>query len=464
MRARIGGLLAMCALAACFESGPLGVGQGADAGQPETRVDVVERPDLPVLDQTAAEIDAPVVTPDGEDGDGQPEDSQPEIDSEVVEGTPCTFDGQCAGGPVDLCRAPSRCIGFVCQPDPAWVFPCSESTDPCVAIDCVPATGACVSRKTCDCEVSAQPLACNVARSFSTADPGATAVVSGYACDGEVAESGEHAFAFTADTSGGVKVSVEDGVVGGVYVLDGVAGCDAAACVAGGMPPFAFAAEQGRSYAVVVEHAAGASSAVKLRLGCGFDGEFDCGDGLDDDQNGLTDCADPLCASVGECQGVLVETQCEDKLDSDGDGATDCEDSDCADALACIQTCAFTPPAVSCGFTQGATTNSGASTATDYPCGPSSPGPEIAYRFKPQAAGLVTVTLSSGSAGARLYVLRDQGFGCAPLTCEAMDEAEAADPASVKFVAAAGQTWYLVVDGAVAGQGVQYSLSVACEP
>jgi hypothetical protein len=167
----------------------------------------------------------------------------------------------------------------------------------------------------------------------------------------------------------------------------------------GGAPPFAFAAVEGQTYAVVVEHTGGAPTAVSLRLECGFLAEVDCDDGLDDDQNGLTDCADPLCAQVTSCVGSTVETQCEDEVDSDQDGQTDCEDSDCAEALACIQTCTFTPPAVSCGFQQGVNTGSGASTATDYPCGPSSPGPEIAYRFKPQAAGLVTATMSSAGRG-----------------------------------------------------------------
>lgn len=459
MIARVGGLLAFCALAACFESGPLGVGRDADvrgldaavdvdvavtvdvAASPE--IEVGAGPDLPV------QAELPVVTPDAV--------------PDVVEGTPCTFDGQCAGEAGDLCKAPSRCIGFVCQPDPAWVYPCAVSTDPCAEIACVSATGQCQTRSTCDCEPSAAPLACNTPRSFSTADPGATAVVAGYGCAAGGAFP-EHAFLFTAGASEGVKVSVENGAVDGIYVLDGGPGCDPSACVGGGKPPFAFPAVAGHTYAVVVEHADGAPSAVTLRLGCGFAAEVDCGDGLDDDQNGLTDCADPLCAAAEGCQGTQVETQCEDTIDSDGDGATDCDDADCAEALACIQTCAFTPPAVACGFSQGASTNSGASTATDYPCGPSSPGPEIAYRFKPQTAGVVTATLASGSAGARLYALRDQGFGCAPLTCETMDEAQSDDPAQIKFVAAVGQTWYLVVDGATAGQGVQYSLSVECAP
>lgn len=446
MRARAAWVLCAWGLSACFEAGPLGARLDGGLELPEVKADAaaeVAAPDLPVV------TELPVTMPDA--------------GGEVVTGAPCTFDGQCAGAGADRCVAPERCIGFVCQPDPTWEFPCAASVDPCVAVDCVPATGACEQRSTCTCEPMVAPLFCGGPRSFSTADPGATAVVSGYGCGGGGA-FGEHVLLFTAPATEGVKVTLDSGTIAGVYVLEGGAACDASACVAGGAPPFAFAAVEGQTYAVVVEHTGGAPTAVSLRLECGFLAEVDCDDGLDDDQNGLTDCADPLCAQVTSCVGSTVETQCEDEVDSDQDGQTDCEDSDCAEALACIQTCTFTPPAVSCGFQQGVNTGSGASTATDYPCGPSSPGPEIAYRFKPQAAGLVTATMSSPDAGARLYALPDQGFGCAPLTCEAWDEADAGGPAVVQFVAAAGQTWYLVVDGAVADQGVTYSLKVTCEP
>jgi hypothetical protein len=97
--------------------------------------------------------------------------------------------------------------------------------------------------------------------------------------------------------------------------------------------------------------------------------EWNCGDGVDNDGNGLTDCEDPYCAGrscsmsdaglncgtlspdAGEVDGgssdggrdsgqqwtgaavlrscVPRETICDDGVDNDGDGATDCEDDDC---------------------------------------------------------------------------------------------------------------------------------------
>jgi hypothetical protein len=51
-----------------------------------------------------------------------------------------------------------------------------------------------------------------------------------------------------------------------------------------------------------------------------------CGNGLDDDCDGLADCADPDC-SCGE--------DCDDGVDNDGDGQVDCRDSDCS----CTEIC-----------------------------------------------------------------------------------------------------------------------------
>ena len=56
----------------------------------------------------------------------------------------------------------------------------------------------------------------------------------------------------------------------------------------------------------------------------------DCSNGLDDDLDGLPDCADPDCANDGSC----VE-DCTNNTDDDGDGEVDCEDSDCAQDPSC---------------------------------------------------------------------------------------------------------------------------------
>ena len=57
--------------------------------------------------------------------------------------------------------------------------------------------------------------------------------------------------------------------------------------------------------------------------------ELDCADGVDNDQDGLTDCEDGDCA--------CIETDCGDGIDDDSDGLLDCEDDDCVDV--CIEDC-----------------------------------------------------------------------------------------------------------------------------
>lgn len=72
--------------------------------------------------------------------------------------------------------------------------------------------------------------------------------------------------------------------------------------------------------------------------------ETDCANGLDDDGNGLTDCAEPgcnllSCGSQCQCVGLRkTELLCVDGLDTDGDGAIDCADSDC-DTKSCGTGC-----------------------------------------------------------------------------------------------------------------------------
>ena len=69
--------------------------------------------------------------------------------------------------------------------------------------------------------------------------------------------------------------------------------------------------------------------------------ETNCSDGIDNDLDGLTDCADPDCAgkSCGTgctcTNGYKAETNCSDGIDNDHDGKTDCADPDCATSAAC---------------------------------------------------------------------------------------------------------------------------------
>ena len=52
-----------------------------------------------------------------------------------------------------------------------------------------------------------------------------------------------------------------------------------------------------------------------------------CGNSIDDDFDGLTDCADPDCKNDPGCKGTPED--CENGQDDDGDGVVDCQDPDC---------------------------------------------------------------------------------------------------------------------------------------
>ena len=57
-------------------------------------------------------------------------------------------------------------------------------------------------------------------------------------------------------------------------------------------------------------------------VGC-FCRPYQCGDGVDNDGDGVTDLADPGCSSVQDNNEGDGTTQCQDGRDNDGDGATD---------------------------------------------------------------------------------------------------------------------------------------------
>jgi subtilisin-like proprotein convertase family protein len=63
--------------------------------------------------------------------------------------------------------------------------------------------------------------------------------------------------------------------------------------------------------------------------------EANCTDGLDEDLDGDADCADADCDGLDGCE-LGAEATCDDGFDNDGDGDGDCADSDCAADAFCI--------------------------------------------------------------------------------------------------------------------------------
>ncbi len=63
-----------------------------------------------------------------------------------------------------------------------------------------------------------------------------------------------------------------------------------------------------------------------------------CLDGVDSDEDGLTDCDDPDCAWVPSCPWEGAENtdqRCHDGLDNDDNGFTDCQDWECSATTWC---------------------------------------------------------------------------------------------------------------------------------
>lgn len=71
-----------------------------------------------------------------------------------------------------------------------------------------------------------------------------------------------------------------------------------------------------------------------------------CNNGLDDNNDGLIDCADPQCVAAPSCQAPGAEI-CDNGIDDDNNGLIDCADSICAKFPACVfSTSTTTPPVV----------------------------------------------------------------------------------------------------------------------
>ena len=130
--------------------------------------------------------------------------------------------------------------------------------------------------------------------------------------------------------------------------------------------------------------------------------EIACNNGVDDNLNGLTDCADPDCATAPIC---TTEASCGNGIDDDGDGLTDCAEPGCATNAACL-----TPAAER--FCNDGVDNDGDGLidAAEAACGwaiaalPScAPGKLQAYRFTGNTVladpGLTTVNLVAGGPG-----------------------------------------------------------------
>jgi|GEM_PF-1421070 len=196
-------------------------------------------------------------------------------------------------------------------------------------------------------------------------------------------------------------------------------------------------------------------------------GETNCADGLDEDGDGATDCADVAdCASDPACS---EEADCDDDRDDDGDGWTDCFDPACCDDPACVadpacmagrnDTCAtpYLLPDDPVGTWHGDTTGM----AADYTstCGGGARGPDVVYRFRLTSRAVVTVDLSGSSYDTVAHL---RGADCAAGATLACDDDSGSDYDSRFTVTLEPGTYHLFVDGyGTASGSFQMSISLA---
>ena len=184
-----------------------------------------------------------------------------------------------------------------------------------------------------------------------------------------------------------------------------------------------------------------------------------------------TDLAGQSCESQGFTGGDLVcssdctfdtsgcynmEVDCSDGLDDDGDGLTDCADGDCDGVPECDGVCVVDGGQVGCGWYDTADLAQDGHDRVDAWVGPGCPvaedysGAEMVYwgTNSSQDPAQVDVRVWGMSQNLDVLILHDDGTGCvSSLSCVSVSDNPELDMEHVRFRADPGQTYYLVVDG-----------------
>ena len=367
--------------------------------------------------------------------DGKPCDDK----SACTSGDSCVS-GKCQGGVAVTCDDKNACTDDKCNPD----FGCTYSSntaacddgnkcttgDVCAYGQCQP--GKPVSETLCaDKCVPNFSLQCGGSDTWGNGQAGSTKIVSNYACNAKDTYDGpEYAYIYTAPFDGSVTATLTNETAEtDIFILDATdSGCDPKACLGWGYASANVSVKAGKTYYIVVDGYKGAEGKYNLEISC----------------------------------TPAVETNCSDGIDEDVDGKTDCADSDCTAAVACAPPVCKPAFALTCGATDnwanyyfGSTNVIGSYSGcgVDY----TYQGPEYTYSFKATVTGKATVSLYNRTADTDIIVIGDQGGTCSSTQCLFDDSGSG----SVTFDAVAGSTYYFVIDGYNGAQGT-FTISLDC--
>ena len=367
------------------------------------------------------------------------EDGKPCSDGSVCTQVDYCIDGECVGSMAVECDDMNECTDDACDPDLGCTFVpnddgCDDG-DPCTQGD-VCMDGVCQPGDQDVCGDTCIPdwaLTCGGEDSWGTDMPGATDVVETYSCSPFDYTGPEYTYTFTSEFDALVTVGLsEEEADTDLIVLESLGeGCDPGQCRDWDYSKVTFEAVAGQTYFFVVD---------------GYEEGVLPGEGT--------------YTITVDCQ-PLHELDCSDGLDEDDDGLTDCDDDDCLGAEACPLPICEASWDLDCGGSDAwATYNFGATDViTEYSCNDwNYEGPEYTYLFVAPASKTLKVVLSEETAETDILVLSAGAEGeCLPANCIAYGFAE------VEFEAEAGETYFLVVDGFAGAEGA-YTITVECPP
>lgn len=289
-------------------------------------------------------------------------------------------------------------------------------------IDCDDAD--CATDGACQC-APAWALGCGDSDSWDTTSATATDAVDLWSCRTWDESGPEYTYSYTATADGEVTVDLS-GLASGLdldlFVGEGTEPCDGSSCLASGDNVATFDAVLGRTYTVTVDGFQGDAGAYTLDLSCATPSEVDCGDGVD----------------------------------GDADGVTDCADSDCTGASACL--CVADAPIVCGGSDSWDTNGVGSTDVIDlWGCQTwNESGPEYTYSFVQPYDGTFTASLAGLSVDLDLFV-GDGAQPCTGLNCVGSGDS------TVSWTGVAGELRTITVDG-YQGVSGSYTFDLDCVP